>query len=213
MEQINTQIDDESRNMTPTSLSVVERRQLAMQHEILALLSAGDEFAPDYHRRMIKILNEGFTSEYYKTFQMVQPEMTERECTLVHEILEMFTTVERSVAELSKDEQDSLGDHADSALQFRGFDFNNSHEVRVASYARHLTQGDGWTEMAERFDDKHGLGNSHMPTLAAYQRMLSVWKSLWDKKLTSHGGLDKYRFTVDELQQLAAAAAGTYQKN
>lgn len=97
---------------------------------------------------------------------------------------------------------DSLGDHANAALRFRGFEFNNSHEVRLASYARHIIQGDGWPEMADRFDDKHDHGNSHMPTLAAYQRMVSVWKPLWNKKVMSYGSSDKCRFTVEELQQL-----------
>jgi uncharacterized protein len=190
---------------TPASLSAVERRRLAMQHEILAILTAEDEWESGYHRQMVEVLNSGFTSEYYKTFQMIQPEMTARECNLVHDILEMFTTVERSVAELTDDERASLGDHSDYALTFRGFDFNDSQESRLASYAHHVIKDDRWTDMADRFDDKHERGNSHMPTLATYQRMLSVWKPLWDKKIKSYGGPSQYRFTVEELQQILAA--------
>jgi uncharacterized protein YfbU (UPF0304 family) len=190
---------------TPASLSAVERRRLAMQHEMLAILTGGDQWESAYHRQMVDVLNSGFTSEYYKTFQMIQPEMTARECNLVHDILEMFTTVERSVAELSGDERASLGDHADHAFKFRGFDSNNSQEARLASYAHHLIKDDRWPEMADRFDDKHERGNSHMPVLATYQRMLSVWKPLWDRKIKSYGGPNNYRFTADELQQILAA--------
>lgn len=192
---------------TPASLSAVERRRLAMQHEILAFLTAGvgDEWESAYHRRMVEVLNHGYTSEYYKTFQMIESEMTARECNLVHDILEMFTTVERSVKELTDDERTSLGDHADYALKFRGFDFNNSQEGRLASYAHHVIKDGRWTDLADRFDDKHERGNSHMPVLAAYQRMLSVWRPLWDQKIKSYGGAHNYRFIVDELQQICAA--------
>lgn len=41
-----------------------------------------------------------------------------------------------------------------------------------------------------------------MPVLAAYHRMLSVWRPLWDQKIKSYGGAHNYRFTVDELQQI-----------
>lgn len=190
---------------TPPSLSALERRQLAMQHEILAFLTAEDDWETAYHRQMVEVMNSGFTSEYYKTFQMIQPEMTARECNLVHDILEMFTTVERSVAELTNEERAPLGDRSHHALRFRGFDFNNSQEGRLASYAHHVIKDGRWTDMADRFDDKHESGNSHMPMLATYQRMLSVWKPLWDKKIKSYGGANNYRFTVDELQQILAA--------
>jgi len=190
---------------TPPSLSARHRRQLAMQHEILAILTAADERESAYHRQMVEVLNSGFTSEYYKTFQMIEPEMTARECNLVHDILEMFTTVERSVAEMTDEERASIGDHSDYVLRFRGFDFNNSQEGKLASYADHVIKDGRWTNMAECFDDKHEHGNSHMPMLAAYQRMLSVWKPLWDKKIKSYGGPSNYRFTIDELRQILAA--------
>jgi uncharacterized protein YfbU (UPF0304 family) len=189
----------------PRTLSAVERRRFAMQHEVLANLTAEDEWEAAYHRQMIDVLNSGYTSEYYKTFQMIQPEMTGRECNLVHDILEMFTTVERSVTELTEEERASLGEHADYALKFRGFDFNNSQEGRLASYAHHVIKDDRWTNLADRFDDNHERGNSHMPVLASYQRMLSVWKPMWDKKIKAMGGPTNYRFTLEELREILAA--------
>jgi len=195
---------------TPTSLSAVERRRLSLQHEVLAILT-GDEDQEDggwesqYHRQMIDVLHSGYTAEYYRTFQMVQSEMTDRECGLVHDILEMFTRVEWSVDELSAEERASLGEHWEYALKFRGFDFNNSYEGRLASYAHYLIKDDKYEAMADRFDNKHERGNSHAPMLATYQRMLSVWKPMWDKKIKALGRPSNYRFTVEELQQILDA--------
>jgi uncharacterized protein YfbU (UPF0304 family) len=190
---------------TPASLSAVERRRLAMAHEVLAILTADDEYEAAYHRQMIEVLNYGYTSEYYRTFQMIEPEMSERECGLVLDILDMFQTVEASVQALTDEEKASLGEHWEYALRFRGFDFNDSREGRLASYAHFLIKDDRWTELADRFDDKHERGNSHMPMLASYQRMLSVWKPLWADKVKALGGPRNYAFSVEELQKILAA--------
>lgn len=194
---------------TPPSLSAIERRRLAMQHEVLALLTEDNEedggWESKYHRRMVEVLNAGYTAEYYKTFQMIEPEMTDRECDLVHDILEMFTQVERSVVELTHEERASLGEHFDYALKFRGFDFNDSQEGRLASYARYLIEDDRWEAMAERFDAKHECGNSHAPMLASYQRMLSVWRPMWKRKIENWAGSNNYLLSVEELREITAA--------
>lgn len=195
---------------TPRSLSAIERRRLAMQHEILALLTA-DETEKDggwesqYHRRMIEVLNSGYTAEYYKDFQMIEPEMTDRECGLLHDILDMFTQIEWSVAKLSDEERAAVGEHAEYALKFGGFDGNDSLESRLGSYAEHLIKDGRWTNLADRFDDKHDRGNSHAPMLAVYQRMLTVWKPIKDKKIKAFAGPDSLRLSAEELRQILAA--------
>lgn len=176
-----------------------------MLHEILATLADDEEGESAYHRDMVEVLASGYTSEYYKMFQTIQPEMTARECGLVYDILEMFTTVERSFAELTVQERASLGERATFLLRFSGFDFNDAYESRLASYAHHVIKQGRWTDLAERFDDKHERGNSHMPMLAIYQRMLMIWKPLWDVKIKSAGGPKSYLFTADELQQILGA--------
>lgn len=132
-----------SGDATPPSLSAIERRTLALQHEILAHLTGGPDednrgSESEYHRNMIEVLNSGFTSEYPDMFQMIQSEVTPRECSLVHDILEMFDTLERSVRQLTEEQRASLGEHAEHRLTFHGFDFNDSQEGRLASYARYL---------------------------------------------------------------------------
>lgn len=204
--------DDRSRprdDTTPSSLSAVERRRLALLHETLAVLTKTDQedggMESQYHRNMVEVLSYGYTAEYYKTFQMVQAEMTGRECSLVHDILEMFTQIERSVEELSDAERASLGEHSHYGLKFRGFDFNNSQESRLASYALYLINDGKYESMADRFDAKHERGNSHMPSLATYQRMLSVWGPIWKQKLENCGGPNNYLVSVDELSKIMAA--------
>lgn len=198
-------VDRPSADQTPQSLSTYQRRHLALQHEILANVIVEPEWEAAYHREMMEVLNSGYTAEYYKTFQMIEPEMTARESKLVYDILEMFTRIERSVAALQDGELASLGRHAGYALKFRGFDFNSPQEGRLASYAHHVIKSGRWTDLADRFSDENERGNSHMPTLAAYQRMLSVWQPMWDQKINSYGGPNDYQFTVAELQQIVAA--------
>lgn len=197
-------------DITPPSLSAVDRRLLAMQHEILTALTTADDdekhgWEAQYHRQMVEVLNSGYTSEYYRTFQMIQPEMTDRECSLVNDILEMFTQFEWSVQHLGDEQRALLGEKAGRALTFGGFDFNDSQEVRLASYAQFLVNDDKWLEMAKYFDSKHERGNSHMPKLAFYQRMLSVFQPMWQKKINAMGAPNNYCFNVKELREAMAA--------
>lgn len=195
---------------TPQSMSAVERRTLALQHEILSHLTAEPDedeggWEAEYHRRMVEVLTAGWTAEYSTMFVAMQPEMTRRESSLVHDILEMFTTVERSVERLSDESRASLGEHAEHALTFRGFDFNDAQEGRLASYAHYLIKTDRWQSLASRFDAKHEHGNSHFPVLASYERMLSVWRPMWEKKIATYGGPNDYLFTPEELRQIKDA--------
>lgn len=180
-----------------------------MQHETLAILTAeegeGDGgWESQYHRQMVDVLNSGFVAEYYRTFQMIEPELTERECDLVRDILDMFTQVEWSVEELGAEERAELGETTYD-LRFRGFDFNDSREGRLASYAHFLIKDGRWERVADRFDSEHERGNSHMPMLATYQRMLSVWKPFSEAKIKAFGGAHDYRLTLAELQEIRAA--------
>lgn len=194
---------------TPRSLSAFQRRQLALQHEILSLINTGPEWETEYHTQMIEILNTGLTSEYYKTFQMIEPELTDRESALTRDILDMFDFTERSIELLAEAELASLGNP--DVLRFRGFDFNNRQEGRLATYARFLINDDKWPRLADRFDDAHERGNSHMPTLATYQRMLTVFKPFREKIINSYGGPNSYNLSLEQLREIHNAWA--YPKN
>lgn len=205
-----TDVDRPTADAAPQSLSATERHSLALQHEILArLTSEPDEdnggWESEYHRNMVEVLSSGYTSEYSDLFQMIQPELTRRECSLVHDVLEMFLTLEASMGRLTEEERASLGEHAEHGLTFHGFDFNKSHEARLASYARYLIKTERWEPMAEHFDAQHESGNSHSPMLASYERMLSVWRPIRNRKIAKHGTPSDYDFAADELREVLAA--------
>jgi uncharacterized protein YfbU (UPF0304 family) len=198
-----------SGDAAPRSLSATERRALVLHHEVLAVLTADSEeehggSESQYHRQMIEVLNAGFTAEYSDMFAAIQPELPPRECQLVNDILQMFGILERSMKELNEEERAGIGEHAEDVLRFRGFDFNASREARLASYARYLISTDRWQEMAEHFDAEHERGNSHLPLLASYQRMLAVWEPIWRRKLRSFSP-DAYLYTPAELREVYAA--------
>jgi uncharacterized protein len=197
-------------DVTPRSLSAVQRRALALLHGILADLTNDPEQAEggseaEYHQRMVEVLERGYELEYSDLFISIQPEMSRRECTLVMDILDLFTTIGRTVDNLSEADLAEIGPHAKYALRFRGFDFNNSQEGRMASYAEFLIRTGRWENMAEYFDRAHDRGNSHSPTLASYERMLAVWRPMWKAKIAKFGAPTDYLFTAEELKDIYAA--------
>lgn len=197
-------------DVTPRSLSAIHRRMLANQHEILAILTADPQRADaggesDYHRNMVEVLSSGYSSEYADMFLAVRPEMSRRDSSLVHDIFDMFQSIEWSLKRLSAEERAGLGEYVDHALRFRGFDFNDTYEGRLASYALYLIKTGRWESMAEHFDDKHERGNSHMPALASYERMLTVWRPMWKRRVADFSRPDGYILTAEELREILAA--------
>ena len=192
-------------DQTPRSLNMKDRRMLALLHEILDRVDPDGE-AGD-HRRQIDALERGFTDEYAYEFGALEPELSLAECTLVHDILEMFTVLESSVARLDEKAQAELDDDARHVLVFAGFDLNDSRESRLLGYARHLINTERWEAMAGHFDDQHERGNSHMPTLARYQRMLTAFRAIVARKTKTAGlTLTAYQFGIDALREVGGAA-------
>lgn len=200
-------------SVTPVSLTAVERLRLAKLFEVLAHLTAvdgekGGGWKAVNNRRLAEVLTSGYTAEYDTLFQDIGPEMTRRECSLLMDILDMFTQLERSVGALDVKECSALGDSTVSMLMFRGFDFNDAFEGRLASYASYLISTRRWESMAAHFDELHEGGNSHMPMLAAYQRLLTTFRPIWRHKVDTHGGENRYLLSVDELGQVCAGRTG-----
>lgn len=191
----------------PRSLTLVQRRLLSMQHEILSQLRADDDAEVSYHRKMIEVLTRGFSGEYDSAFSTIEPELSRRECALVWDLLDMFRVLKSSLSQLDVDEVAAVGEHSKHALTFRGFDFNDSRESRLASYAKYLVEDDRWEELAEHFDATHEAGNSHAPMLATYERMLDVFKPIWQARKSdySRGYGDRFVLNLDELKKVYAA--------
>ena len=192
----------------PHSLDAVTRRSLALSHEILAHLDPDPDAQRD-HRRKIRVLSKGFTSEYPLEFYSIDTEFPPTDGPLVMDILDMFTVLEAAVGRLDADAVAELGDGAD-LLEFRGFDYQQPRESRLADFAEHLIDDERWTSLAHRFGDRSGepeCPNSHMPMLELYQRMLVAYRKIISARTTSGGirGFEAYRFDLQDLKTMVAA--------
>lgn len=196
---------DMPREDVPANLTMVDRRILTLQHEILSHLDSGDA---GYHKQRIEALEGGYTAEYSDEFIALEPEMSRRDCSLVWDILDMFRILRASVARVGADKVAALDEHALRALSFRGFDANDSYESRLLGYARFLVATGRWEDLAEQFDSKHERGNSHMPTLATYLRMLAAFQPIWKAKLGR--GFDPESLLLNEGELATVLAAWAY---
>ena len=148
-------------------------------------------------------------SEYDRVFSAMPPEMSRSECKLLWDILNMFRVLGASVDRLSADDRAALGDDNEPRLRFGGFDLNDSREGRLLGYVHHLVDTDRWTEIKPRLAEIGDNGNSHSPRLPTYERMLAVYKPIFEDGARSERGhsIDAWLFTIDELKQVAKAWA------
>lgn len=188
--------------MTAYSLTPVERQILAQQHRILAELATDGDPHQDRegHERWAEVLEHGFVSEYDRVFEAIEPELAEDDCKFVLSVLSMFRVTEHGFRNLTPPEREQLGEHAESRVQFSGFDGNEKREIKMMGFVRYLMSHGGWSDLAPRFTDS----NSHMPMLDTYTHMLAKFREIRDARGTSfhHASL-----TVDELQQILDAGA------
>jgi uncharacterized protein YfbU (UPF0304 family) len=194
----------------PATMTTVQRQQLALLHRILARLvdGSGEDGDLDYQMEQAKIIEHGYVAQYDEVFYSIQAELPRRDADLVMDILEMFHFLEWSYGELSEAEREELGSSAARTVEFRGFDFNDRREGRLASYAQHLISQGKWESQAKYFDDDHDRGNSHFPSLAVYQRMLDEFTPIWHQKVRSHrtNGRGSYNLSVTEIGRVVDAA-------
>lgn len=187
----------------PSSLSKRDRRQLALLHRLVQLVST-DEDESKHHGTMIEVLEHGFTGEYGDEFTSIYDELPLEECRLVWDLLDMFRVIEASVGQVGIEVVRALDEHAEHALRFRGFDFNDRREGRLADYAAHMIREGRWLELALYFDDEHERGNSHARMLDSYLRMHGVFQPMWEAMIRGAGGC-RYHLTADELHKIVRA--------
>ncbi len=180
----------------PTTLSMRERQQLSLLHQLAERVSI-DEYDTAYHATMVRVLQRGYTGEYLEEFAAIDEELPMSECRIVKDILDMFRVIMVSVDKIGADSVRQNDDLAEHLLSFRGFDFNDPREGRLASYAAHLIEMGRWSELAKCFDDEHEGGNSHMPVLSSYLRMLDEFQPIWAEMI---GGIGRGRYALDEAE-------------
>jgi uncharacterized protein YfbU (UPF0304 family) len=196
-------VNDQPGRQALTTLSVRDRHDLAMKHDMLALLSE-DEYDKKHHQTRARVFREGLTYEYGNDFDHIYPELSHGDCRLVRDVLSMFDSIKASLGRLASDDPaDPLTDSELSRLHFGGFDGNDSREGHMATYVKHLLDEDRWQSVKEDWQAAD-RGNSHMPTLAAYLRQLEVYAPMWQSVLDRHS-FSGPLLTTAELRQIAEA--------
>ncbi len=205
-------------DVTPETLSVFQREQLAVQHELFGYLYttlpevAGDrdvlEDSYDEHTQLAEILRNGWTAQYDRVFAKVKPELPVHVCAFVKNVLSMFGDIAHAIDALPADEYETLGQSRVAALRFRGFGWRN--ERRLADYAEHLIVDDMHHAVVRRFAgvvDDELTGQfpwaGEAEHAEEYFRMLATFDRLTD----GHGVDEDEPLTLAQLTAIADASA------
>lgn len=189
------------------SMRIVDRQALSLLHRILGrvLPEDGNDVDGDleYQLMRAKILEEGYTGEYWYETAGFRTELSKRDCSRVSDILQMYRILTYSISDLEKQGTPVPKDLAHQ-LEFRGFDHNDALEGHMASYVEFLmSDGERWTELQPQLE-RNDRGNSHMPMLDTYLRMLSEFRRNMDSRKRGVRRLD-YLLSLEELKRIADA--------
>ncbi len=171
------------------TFTTAEKIQLAM---LCDMAKPANERQLDYDFIAEAVLNDDVWALAWKYTGWDLKVPTPDDVKLVCDILEMWDRLETSFDDLIPAEKARVEEESYrmGAPRFPGFDGNR--ETELMHIARVLTRP---LERWQKFKDRDL--NSHMPTSAEiYERMLAVWRPLWDKKLHQTSG---YKFTADEI--------------
>lgn len=115
----------------------------------------------------------------------------------------MFRITTYNISDLEK-EGTPVPEELAHQFEFRGFDHNDALEGHMASYVEFLIRdGERWTELQPQLE-WHDRGNSHMPMLATYLRMLSEFRRIMEGRKRGVRRLD-YLLSLEELERIADA--------
>ena len=189
------------------SMRVADRQMLSLLHRILARVLPEDandvDGDLDYQLMRAKILEEGFTGEYWYETAGFSTELSKRDCGRVKDILDMFRICTFSIDHLCKGGVE-LDDQLAYELQFMGFDHNDALEGHMASYVEFLMRdGERWTELQPQIKSNDD-GNSHSPMLDTYMRMLAEYRRIMDARKRGFSRLD-YLLSEEELIRIREA--------
>ncbi|CPR69910.1 YfbU family protein [Mycobacteroides abscessus] len=190
----------------PKTMRLADRQMLSMLHRILARVLPEDandvDGDADYQLERARVIEAGFTGEYWREVAGFRTELSRRDCDRVLDILSMFRAITFSIRRLEK-QGTAVSDELRHRLEFRGFDHNDGLEGHMASYVSFLVDEDHWTELRPQLDRNDG-GNSHHRTLDIYLRMLVAYRRIMDGRDRGFDP-DDYLLSLDELEQIAGA--------
>lgn len=189
------------------SMRIADRQMLSLLHRILARVLPEDANDVDgdlaYQLMRAKILEEGYTGEYWYETAGFRTELSKRDCDRVSDIPQMFRVITFSMNDL-KQEGAPVSEELALQLEFRGFDHNDSLEGHMASYVNFLMRdGERWTELRPQLE-RSDNGNSHSRVLDTYMRMLAEYRRIMDSRERGSSRLD-YLLSDGELEQIAGA--------
>lgn len=195
--------EDQGDLPAPTTMRIADRQVLSLLHRILAhVVPNDDEIDPRSQLKSARVIESGFTSEYWREVAGFRTELSKRDCERVLDILDMFRMITFSFKELEKDGT-PVSEELSHQLEFEGFDGNHGLESRMASYVEFLMSEGKWPELRPQLDRNDG-GNSHFPVLDEYMRMLTEHRRI--KASRDRGYRRKgYLLSLEELEQIAAA--------
>ena len=125
----------------PESMRIADRQMLSMLHRILARVlpeEANDEDGDaDYQLRRARVIESGFTGEYWQEVAGFRTELSKRDCGRVLDILDMFRVITYSIKRL-EEQGVTVSEDLSYELEFHGFDHNDGLESHMASYVEHL---------------------------------------------------------------------------
>ncbi|MFD2338717.1 YfbU family protein [Clavibacter michiganensis subsp. tessellarius] len=177
---------------------------MALLHHILARVLPEDGSSTDGigsrddQLERARVLEDGFTTEYWVEFAGISPELSRRDSHRVMDILDMFRVTGHSMRTL-EERGAPLDEHTARTLTYQGFDLNDSLESKMADYVRFLVEDGRWTEQ-EDFINGPSRGNSHSKNLEIYLRMLAEYRSIAARRI----GRDI--LSADDLTAIAAEA-------
>ncbi len=147
--------------MGEIKLTKQERLSYSLQLKILEKLTGDDSY-----KNLITMLEEGYTLHYQDLFELLYNDLSIEDCRFVLDVLEMYRGLNFSA--------NSLGDKKLlEEIQFKGFDFNDSLEGKMASYARYFVFD--LQRYDEIRDNSNGDFSSHMVMRNKYKAMLKIW--------------------------------------
>lgn len=189
----------------PETLRTIDRQVLSLLHRILGRVLPEDANDVDgdleYQLRRARILEEGYTGEYWLEVAGFSTELSKRDCGRVSDILQMFRILTFSIAHL-KEAGETVDEKLADRLEFEGFDHNDPLEGHMTSYVEHLMTDDRWSELKLQLEANDN-GNPHAPMLDTYSRMLAEYRRIMDSRERGFNRFD-YLLSGEELEQIAA---------
>jgi uncharacterized protein len=198
--------DDHGDQPVPVSMRLADRQVLSLLHRILArVLPEGNDDVDgdaDYQLGRARVIESGFTGEYWREVAGFSTELSKRDCGRVLDILDMFRVITFSIRRLEKDGT-AVDEELRYKLEFQGFDGNDGLESHMASYVEFVMSDGRWAELQPQVDSNDG-GNSHSLMLDTYMRMVAEHRRI---KASRDRGFHRedYLLSLDELEQIAAA--------